>query len=67
MRDKGAWEIERVTFTGNVCYPFHVIGVNHYERERGEAGSISWAVPSISDNPDYDLSGATFEGATSLR
>ena len=66
QRDKGAWEIEKVIFTGNVCYPFHVVGINHYETDRGKRGWISWAIPTLWSNDAYDLSGAVFEGLSNL-
>ena len=68
QRDKGAWEVKRVEFTGDASYPYRVIGVNHYCRDRGEDGRFIWRTPASPglDMTDYDISGAVFSGLSEL-
>jgi hypothetical protein len=57
---KRAWEVKRVTFTGDAFYPFLTEGFNHYTQSE-----FRWRVPSL-EMREYDLKRATFHGLKEL-
>lgn len=62
------WKLTRIRVNtrGAAQYPFQVDGVNLFYPEGHSRRDFTWRVPRL-DNPEYDLSGATWEaGAREL-